>query len=155
MGFINFQVQAETEPSCSADLDVQTGAAAKQSSLFIVSERARGGAFVKPGLKSLFYYYRDQPKYNHCIHLGWLLGKEVGDLISQVTVPWTHHQWHRGDPVPPSESEVRVIGLRKPLSPSIRHLRKHLWWGPHTPEPQNFPCTISLEFQYCVWNQMT
>lgn len=66
---------------------MQTGSAAKHSSLFIVSEKARAGTSINPGPKSLFDYYRDQPKYDQCIHLRWLLVKKFVDVISQVTLP--------------------------------------------------------------------
>lgn len=134
---------------------------ARHGSLFIVSERARAGAFIKPGPKSLFDYYRDQPKYDHCIPQGWLLGKEVGDLISQRALPWAHHQGTQLRPCP--SLRVRSQSLRPEKASFSLHLRlsldrplrKHLWWGPHAPEPQHFLCRLSLEFKYCVWNQRT
>ena len=50
---------AQAGPSDSAELDVQTGAAARHGSLFIVSKRPREGASIKPQPRSLFDYYRD------------------------------------------------------------------------------------------------
>lgn len=72
MGSINPQLEAEAELLGNAELDVQIGL--QPGILFTASEWERAGTFIKTGPKTLFDNYRDQPKYNQHIHLGWLLG---------------------------------------------------------------------------------
>lgn len=64
---------------------MQTGSAARHSSLFIIFLRVRVGAFIKPGPKGLLTIIEINPSTVYSS--GVATREKVADLISQVALP--------------------------------------------------------------------